>query len=142
MTMNGSEQMAADRGGGMRVVPALVLSVAMALIAVGCGSDSTEVTTTAAAGSPVAHGQQLAGESCSACHGQNFEGVKGLGPALTDNGYIQDHTDDELIGFIKEGRTKDAQDNETGLAMPPYGGNPRLTDDDLADIVLFLRRLQ
>ncbi len=140
--MNRSERVAVGRGGQMRVVSALVLSVAMALIAVGCGSGSAEVTTTAAAGSPVAHGQQLAGESCSACHGQDFEGVKGLGPALTDNGFIQDQTDGELVEFIKEGRLRDAPDNETGLAMPPYGGNPRLTDDDLADIVLFLRTMQ
>ena len=46
------------------------------------------------------------------------------------------------VDFIKEGRARDAQDNETGIAMPPYGGNPRLTDEDLADIVLFLRTLQ
>ena len=120
----------------------LVLAVAVALVAVGCGNDSVDVTTTAAAGTPTAHGQQLAGQSCSSCHGENFEGVKNLGPALTDNGFIQDHTDDELIDFIKEGRARDAQDNESGLAMPPYGGNTRLTDDDLADIVLFLRTLQ
>jgi len=120
----------------------LAFAVAIALVAAGCGDDSVEVTTTAAAGTPIAHGQQLAGESCSSCHGQNFEGVKSLGPALADSHFIQDYTDDEIIAFIKEGRSKDAPDNETGIAMPPYGGNPRLTDDDLADIVLFLRTMQ
>lgn len=125
-----------------RLAAALAFAVAIALVAAGCGDDSVEVTTTAAAGTPIAHGQQLAGESCSSCHGQNFEGVKSLGPALADSHFIQDHTDDEIIAFIKEGRSKDAPDNETGIAMPPYGGNPRLTDDDLADIVLFLRTMQ
>ena len=125
-----------------RLAATLGIAVAIALVAAGCGDDSVEVTTTAAAGTPIAHGQQLAGESCSSCHGQSFEGVKSLGPALTDHHFIEDHTDQELINFIKEGRSKDAPDSETGIAMPPYGGNPRLTDDDLADIVLFLRTLQ
>lgn len=126
----------------IRLAATLAFAVTIALVAAGCGDDSVEVTTTAAAGTPIAHGQQVAGESCSSCHGQSFEGVKSLGPALTDNHFIQDHTDIEIIEFIKEGRSKDDPDNETGLAMPPYGGNPRLTDDDLADIVLFLRTLQ
>lgn len=130
------------RAGRIRSLALLALVITMAVVAAGCGGDSTEVTTTAVAGTPVAHGQQLAGESCSSCHGQSFEGVKSLGPALTDNGFIRDHTDSELINFVKEGRPKDAPDSETGLAMPPYGGNSRLTDGDLADIVLFLRTLQ
>lgn len=140
--MSGSNQADRGRTGTTPILSVLVLAVAVALVAAGCGSDSVDVTTTAAAGTPTAHGQQLAGQSCSSCHGEDFEGVKNLGPALTDNGFIQDHTDNELIDFIKKGRAKDAQDSETGLAMPPYGGNPRLTDDDLADIVLFLRTLQ
>lgn len=140
--MSGLKQPDVGRTGSARILAAVVLAGAMALVASACGSDDTEVTTTAAAGTPVARGQQLAGQSCSSCHGQNFEGVKNLGPALTDNGFIRDHTDNELIDFVREGRARDAQDNETGLAMPPYGGNPRLTDDDLSDIVLFLRTLQ
>lgn len=136
-THNGVRRLSATR-----LAAALAFAVAIALVAAGCGDDSVEVTTTAAAGTPIAHGQQLAGESCSSCHGQNFEGVKSLGPALADSHFIQDYTDDEIIAFIKEGRSKDAPDNETGIAMPPYGGNPRLTDDDLADIVLFLRTMQ
>ena len=141
MKMNGSKQEVGRRSTA-RSLTALVFAVAMALVATGCGGDSGEVTTTAVAGSPVAHGQQLAGESCSACHGQNFEGVTGLGPALADSGFIRDYTDDEIVDFIKEGRSMDDPENEIGVAMPPYGGNPRLTDDDLADIVLFLRTLQ
>lgn len=142
MDMNGSKQAAVGRTSTARSLPALVFAVVMALVATGCGGDSGEVTTTVVAGSPVAHGQQLAGESCSGCHGQNFEGVTGLGPALADTGFIRDHTDDDLIDFIKEGRSMDDPDNETGIAMPPYGGNPRLNENDLVDIVLFLRTLQ
>ena len=140
--MNRSKQVDVGRTGTVRALSTMVVALSIALGAAGCGSDSAAVTTTAVAGTPLAHGQQLAGQSCSSCHGQDFEGVKSLGPALTDNDFIQDHTDDELIEFIKEGRSKDDPDSETGIAMPPYGGNPRLTDDDLADIVLFLRTLK
>ncbi len=140
--MNRSKQVDIGRKGTVRALSTMVVALSIALGAAGCGSDSAAVTTTAVAGTPLAHGQQLAGQSCSSCHGQDFEGVKSLGPALTDNDFIQDHTDDELIDFIKEGRSKDDPDSETGIAMPPYGGNPRLTDDDLADIVLFLRTLK
>ncbi len=142
MIMNNTMHEGFHRAGRIRLLSPLALLIAMALVAAGCGGDSTGVTTTAVAGTAIAEGQQLAGESCSSCHGQNFEGVKSLGPALTDNDFIRDHTDGGLIDFIKEGRPKDAPDSETGLAMPPYGGNPRLTDDDLADIVLFLRTMQ
>ena len=90
--MSGSNQRDVGRTGNARVLAAVVLAGAMALVATACGSDDTEVTTTAAAGTPVARGQQLAGQSCSSCHGQNFEGVKNLGPALTDNDFIRDHT--------------------------------------------------
>ena len=140
--MNRSKQVDVGRTGTVRALSTMVVALSIALGAAGCGSDSAAVTTTAVAGTPLAHGQQLAGQSCSSCHGQDFEGVKSLGPALTDNDFIQDHTDDEIIDFIKEGRSKDDPDSETGIAMPPYGGNPRLTDDDLADIVLFLRTLK
>lgn len=140
--MNRSKQVDVGRTGTVRALSTMVVALSIALGAAGCGSDSAAVTTTAVAGTPLAHGQQLAGQSCSSCHGQDFEGVKSLGPALTDNDFIQDHADDELIDFIKEGRSKDDPDSETGIAMPPYGGNPRLTNDDLADIVLFLRTLK
>ncbi|MCL1693745.1 MAG: c-type cytochrome, partial [Actinomycetia bacterium] len=120
--MSRSKQADVGRARTAPLLSALVFAVAIVLVAAGCGSDSVDVTTTAVAGTPVAHGQQLAGQSCSSCHGQNFEGVKNLGPALADSGFIRDHTDVELIDFIKEGRARDAQDNETGIAMPPYGG--------------------
>lgn len=143
MTMNERRQAGNRRGSTVRVVPALIFAVVMTLVATGCGgSDSPDPTSAAEESGPVAHGRQLAEQSCATCHGQEFEGVKNVGPALRDNHFIEDHTDDELIEFIKEGRSKGDPDSETGMAMPPYGGNPRLTDADLADIVLFLRTLQ
>ncbi|MEN8114798.1 MAG: cytochrome c [Actinomycetota bacterium] len=123
-----------------RKIGVLTALALVATLIAGCGGDDTvEVATSSG---PQSRGEQLATESCSSCHGQNFEGVDKLGPALRDNAYIQDHTDEELVAFIKEGRLREAEDNTSGIAMPAYGGNTRLTDEDLAEIVSFLRTLQ
>lgn len=121
--------------GSFLVAAALVL-----VVLTGCGGDDTVAVTTS--DGPPSRGAQLATESCSSCHGQSFEGVDKLGPALRDNGFVRDHSDAELVAFIKEGRPREADDNRTGVAMPPYGGNTRLTDEDLVEIVAFLRTLQ
>lgn len=138
---------ATQRRGAKPARPASLLFglVVLAVVAVGCDGGSAELPTRAPGGeapSGVARGEELASQSCSACHGQDFRGVSGLGVSFYDNTYIQDHTDDEVVVFIKQGRASDAPDNQSGIAMPPYGGNTRLTDDEVADIVAFLRTLQ
>lgn len=123
-----------------RNTPTIIALALVAAFVAGCsGGDTVTVTKAPEVQSP---GEQLASESCSSCHGTGFEGVDKLGPGLRNNAYIQDHTDDELVVFIKEGRPRAAEDNRTGIAMPAYGGNPRLTDEQLAEIVVFLRTLQ
>jgi mono/diheme cytochrome c family protein len=133
------------RTGGVRTISLLFGLALLGLVVAGCGGGSAELPTRApseVAPPEVVHGEELAGQSCSACHGGDFKGVSGLGTSLRDNTFIQDQTDDGLVAFIKEGRANDAPDNESGVAMPPYGGNTRLTDEDLSDIVAFLRTLQ
>jgi disulfide bond formation protein DsbB len=56
--------------------------------------------------------------------------------------FVATRTDAELVAFIKSGRSVDDPLNTTGVAMPPKGGNPALTDADLADIVAYIRSLQ
>ena len=50
-------------------------------------------------------------------------------------------TDDQVVEFLKEGRRADHPLNEKGVDMPPKGGNPGLSDDDLRQIVAYLRSL-
>jgi len=120
----------------------------LALGAIACGYSDTSgntVATTAAAGGDVggaAQGQQLFASSCAACHGSNAEGIDGLGPDLHNNAFIESQSNAELILFIAVGRSTTDPDNVTGIAMPPKGGNSSLTDQDLADIVDYLRTLQ
>ena len=131
------------RAGARRRAPMLAGLAALSLVLAACGGAANPPRGPASDAPPeVAHGQELVDQSCTACHGRDYEGVSGLGTSFVDNAFIQDNTDAEMMAFIKEGRPGDAPDNDTGIAMPPYGGNPRLTDDDLADIVAFLRTLQ
>jgi mono/diheme cytochrome c family protein len=90
---------------------------------------------------PVVRGQELYSGLCIACHGPTAEGVTGLGKNLHVSEFFADSNDEELVAFISEGRPASDPANTTGVDMPPRGGNPNLTDDDLAAIVTYLRTL-
>ena len=89
-----------------------------------------------------AHGAELFDRVCAACHGQAGVGRKGLGKSLADSGFVQGLTDDALLAFIKKGRYPGDPQNTTGIGMPARGGNPALSEDDLLDIIAYLRTLQ
>lgn len=95
---------------------------------------------------PVSKGDAAAGKTsfastCSACHGPAGEGIPGLGKDMTTSQFIAGLTDDQLVGFIKIGRDPSDPLNTTGVAMPPKGGNPALNDNDLYNIVAFMRSI-
>jgi disulfide bond formation protein DsbB len=94
-----------------------------------------------AKGNPVA-GKEKFTTTCSACHGQAGEGISGLGKDMRASQFIAGKTDTELVEFIKIGRNPGDPLNTTGVAMPPKGGNPTLSDEDLTDIVAYIRALQ
>lgn len=87
-------------------------------------------------------GQELFTATCAACHGPAGEGIQGLGKNMTTNEFIASLTDEELVEFIKVGRDPSDPLNTTGIGMPAKGGNPALTDEDLYDIVAFIRNIQ
>lgn len=86
-------------------------------------------------------GHQVFVASCSACHGPNGEGMEGLGKPLDTSEFVSSKSDEELIRFIKSGRPIWDAENTTGLDMPPKGGNPALSDDDLKIIIAYIRSL-
>jgi disulfide bond formation protein DsbB len=94
----------------------------------------------AAKGNPT-QGQTLFAQSCSACHGADAKGLPGLGKDMTTSVFIKDQNDQQLIDFIKRGRPVSDPANTTKVDMPPKGGNPALTDAQLADIVAYIRTL-
>ncbi len=87
-------------------------------------------------------GNKLFHQTCIACHGREGAGIKGNGKMLAKNDFIKSLKDDDLLAFIKQGRGPTDPKNTTGIQMPPKGGNPALSDDDLLDIISYLRTLQ
>ena len=104
-------------------------------------SDAGSTQAEAAAGDPAA-GRAIFAGTCSACHGPNGEGVTGLGKDMTTSEFIAGKTDQELVEFIKVGRDPSDPLNTTGVAMPPKGGNPALSDEDLLNVASYVRSLQ
>lgn len=87
----------------------------------------------------VTEGQGIIQSSCSACHGLDSRGITGLGKDLLGSEFVHSLSDDELLTFITTGRDTSDPLNTTGIPMPPRGGNPSLTDDQLRAIIAYLR---
>ncbi|MGE5262206.1 MAG: c-type cytochrome [Acidobacteriota bacterium] len=123
---------------------ALVLFAALSLVA--CGGNAPAASTGAQT-APKAAGDADKGKSkyegtCSACHGPDAKGLTGLGKDLTSSTFAKGLSDADLIAFVKKGRPASDPANTTKVDMPPKGGNPALTDQDLADVVTYVRSLQ
>lgn len=97
--------------------------------------------TSAEGGMPEGIGHEVFVASCSACHGSHGEGMEGLGKPLGTSSFVASKTDEELVRFIKSGRPSWDSDNTTGVDMPPKGGNPALSDEQLKEIVTYIRSL-
>lgn len=127
---------------------AIGLIAVLALVLAACSEATSEGTTVTTLGEGVeagfgnaANGESLYNGSCIACHGPEGIGVEGLGKPWVGSEYINSSTDDELVTFLEVGRPADDPANTTGIAMMPRGGNPSLTDQDLRDLVAYMRTL-
>lgn len=111
-------------------------------------SDDEKAAALAAAGGDaelaeyIASGTKLYARTCAACHGPDVRGVKGNGKDLIASELVKTLNDDDLLAFIQRGRDPGDPANTTGIAMPPKGGNPALSEDDILDIIAYLRSLQ
>jgi len=79
----------------------------------------------------VSAGRDLFAANCTACHGQNGEGV--IGPALNSRGLLKTTSDATLSSLIHTG--------VPGSVMPAWGqtyGGP-LTDEQVTQLVAFIR---
>lgn len=131
------------------ILALLALIVVLALAACGGGGGSGDGgETVAEVPQPTATsaGDAAAGKAqfdtvCIACHGPGGIGVEGLGKPFTTSEFLLSVNDQELLEFIKTGRPISHPDNTTGVDMPPKGGNPALTDEQLMDIIAYIRTL-
>ena len=118
----------------------LIGTIALTLVACGGGGGQDSAAQPASRGD-AAHGQELFAQTCSACHGPDGKGIEGLGRDMTTSEFIAEQSDEELVEFIKVGRRPSDPLNTTGVDMPPKGGNPTVSDDDLFDIVAYIRTI-
>jgi len=119
----------------------LALLVSACAGAVDAGNLNVTIAASVTPGDPVS-GEQAYRSMCAACHGADLGGVSGLGRSLLPSLFITEHSNDELAAFITEGRPTDDPDNTTGVAMFPRAGNPFITDQDIANIVVYIEAQQ
>lgn len=89
-----------------------------------------------------AKGETVYQQACLACHGADAKGIPNLGKDLTASEFVKGNSDTELLAFVKTGRPVSDPNNTTGIDMPPKGGNPALTDEQITDIIAFIRTLE
>lgn len=104
-------------------------------------NDSSSEDNSSSSEADAKSGADIYNGLCVACHGADATGVEGLGKNLIESEFVASMTDAELVAFIAEGRPASHEDNTTGVDMPPRGGNPALTDDDLLSVVAYVREL-
>ena len=120
----------------------LGLLLAATLLAA-CGSSTPPPpTATPTSAADVVNGQQNFAATCASCHGPDAKGMPNLGKDLTVSQFVKDNSDAEMVAFLLVGRPASDPLNTVGVDMPPKGGNPALTDQDLLDIVAYVRSLQ
>jgi disulfide bond formation protein DsbB len=114
--------------------------VAAALLAVALAACSSSAAPTPIG--DASKGKDKYATTCVSCHGPDAKGMPGLGKDLTTSEYTKSLTDVDFVDFVLKGRSTSDPANTTGVDMPPKGGNPALTEDDIKDIVSYLRTLQ
>lgn len=82
-----------------------------------------------------ATGKAVFSQTCIACHGADGKGAIPGVADLTDKDGSLGKTDSELIRNISDG----FQSPGSFMAMPPKGGNPGLTEDDIRAVLTYLR---
>jgi disulfide bond formation protein DsbB len=122
----------------------LILLMVAALTLTACGGGGAPAPTATPQG-PVGDataGKQGYDSTCIACHGADAKGMPGLGKDLTVSEYVKAKSDADLVALIKVGRPASDPANTQGVDMPPKGGNPALDDQDILNVVAYLRSLQ
>lgn len=74
-------------------------------------------------------------KTCVACHSANGKGAFPGTPDFTSSGGALSKADDELIANITNG----FQSSGSPMAMPPKGGNPNLSVDDVEAVLKYIR---
>jgi len=80
-------------------------------------------------------GEEVYSGTCIACHGENGRGeISGVPDLTLDNGPLA-KTDTILLDHIING----FQSKGSDMAMPELGGNEDLTEQDIKNIIVYMR---
>jgi disulfide bond formation protein DsbB len=131
-----------------RQLPAPTPFLLLALLAVpfvfaaACGGGGGGGGGTATANpEQVAAGQKVFLGTCATCHGKDAHGLPRQGKDLHASQFVAEKNDEEMVAFIKTGRRAGDPLNTTGVDMPPKGGNPALSEADIANVIAYVRTL-
>ncbi len=88
-------------------------------------------------------GRALFVASCASCHAADGQGGTGLVGdfKLAESKLVANSSIEQLVEFVKVGRPVGHPDNISGFSMPPMGGNPTLTDEQLLQIAAYVKAL-
>ncbi len=86
-------------------------------------------------------GRQIFMSSCAACHGPGGEGMDRIGLPLRGSEFVAGSTQEGLIAFLKVGREANDPQSRMNALMPPRGGNPFMTDQEVALVAAYVRSL-
>lgn len=82
------------------------------------------------------NGKAVFETTCFACHGKDGKGAIPGVPDFTKNNNPLSQPDEVLFDHVKNG----FQSPGSMMPMPPLGGNPDLTDQDVRDAIFYLRQ--
>lgn len=124
-----------------KLILVLALAFIIALLLTACGGDGGSDDEPVA----ISAGDAVVGKDlylvCAGCHGTDGAGLPNNGKDLTTSEFIKGLTDEEFVEYIKTGRPISDPLNTTGVDMPPKGGNPAFTDEDLLNVVAYVRTI-
>ncbi|MBZ0285362.1 MAG: cytochrome c [Anaerolineae bacterium] len=118
------------------VVSAMTLGIMVLLTAQPAAGQETALDSVM-----VKAGQSVFRSVCASCHGVNAQGINRLGKPLVGSTFVNELTDAELLAFLQVGRPVTDPLNTTGVMMPARGGRLSLTDDDLLNVIAYIRSL-
>lgn len=121
----------------MRItVPSLSPAIRPPLKAVACGLGFFAAYPFSGAAADNVPGESVYTQHCLFCHGVDRKGIDGLGVDLPASEFVRSKSPDDLVAFLKAGRTPDDPATVTGRPMPSFDW---LTDSDLRAVAEYIR---
>jgi mono/diheme cytochrome c family protein len=127
----------------------LILASVLVLAFAACGGGDDDTGGDSASGGDnvlsdpdAGNGEKVFESTCVPCHGSGGGGIDGLGKPLHGSTFVAGLSDSELADFVEVGRDTSDPANTTGVAMPAKGGDRGLTEQDIVDVVAYIRTIQ